>query len=44
MAALIAWALIGEQMPPVAWAGMALAALGVLIATRKPRPQRKRGP
>jgi drug/metabolite transporter (DMT)-like permease len=38
MAALIAWGLIGEEMPLVAWAGMGLAALGVLIATRKPRP------
>ena len=42
MAAFIAWALIGEEMPPVAWAGMGMAALGVLIATRKPRPRRKR--
>jgi len=41
MAALIAWALIGEKMPPVAWAGMGVAALGVLIATRKPSPRRK---
>jgi drug/metabolite transporter (DMT)-like permease len=36
LAALIAWALIGEAMPPLAWGGMALAALGVAIATRGP--------
>ena len=35
LAALIAWALLGEAMPPLAWAGMALAALGVAVATRK---------
>jgi drug/metabolite transporter (DMT)-like permease len=34
MAAVIAWVLLGEAMPPVAWAGMAIAAAGVLIATR----------
>jgi len=34
LAALIAWILIGEAMPPLAWGGMALAALGVAIATR----------
>jgi len=34
LAALIAWALLGEVMPPPAWAGMALAALGVAVATR----------
>ncbi len=34
MAALIAWVLIGEAMPPAAWVGMAVAAVGVLIATR----------
>ena len=35
VAALIAWALLGDTMPPLAWAGMALAALGVAAATRK---------
>jgi drug/metabolite transporter (DMT)-like permease len=35
MAALIAWGLIGEAMPPAAWAGMAVAAAGVALATRK---------
>jgi drug/metabolite transporter (DMT)-like permease len=33
--ALIAWPLLGEAMPPLAWAGMALAAAGVAIASRK---------
>ena len=32
MAALIAWVLLGEQMPPLAWAGMLVAAAGVAIA------------
>jgi drug/metabolite transporter (DMT)-like permease len=35
MSALMAWPLLGEQMPPLAWTGMALAALGVWIASRK---------
>lgn len=34
LAALIAWALLGEDMPALAWIGMALAALGVAIASR----------
>ncbi|MEZ5923339.1 MAG: DMT family transporter [Hyphomicrobiaceae bacterium] len=34
LAALIAWALVGEVMPPIAWAGLALAAVGVALATR----------
>lgn len=34
LAALIAWVTIGETMPPLAWAGLALAAAGVLLATR----------
>lgn len=33
LAALIAWVLIGEAMPLAAWGGMAIAALGVAIAT-----------
>ena len=37
MAALIAWGLIGEVMPPAAWAGMVVAAAGVALATRKIR-------
>jgi drug/metabolite transporter (DMT)-like permease len=35
MAALIAWGLIDEAMPLAAWAGMAVAAAGVALATRK---------
>ncbi|WP_428515726.1 DMT family transporter [Roseovarius sp.] len=35
LAAVLAWALLGEVMPPVAWGGMALAGTGVLLATRK---------
>lgn len=33
-AALIAWAVIGEAMPVLAWLGMAVAAAGVAIAAR----------
>ena len=32
--ALIAWALLGEVMPWLAWVGIAIAALGVAIASR----------
>lgn len=35
-AALIAWILIDESMPPLAWLGMALATAGVAIANRRP--------
>ncbi len=35
LSALIAWPLLGEAMPPVAWAGMALAAFGVALASRR---------
>lgn len=35
LAALLAWLLVGEVMPPVAWAGMAIAAVGVYLATRR---------
>ncbi len=38
IAAFIAWILIDEHMPPLAWAGFAVAAAGVLIATRAPTP------
>ena len=38
-AALIAWVVIGEAMPLLAWPGMALAAAGVYIATRRGVPQ-----
>ena len=35
LAAAFAWLIIGEIMPPIAWVGMAIAALGVFLATRK---------
>ena len=35
LAALMAWFMLDEIMPPYAWVGMALAALGVYVATRK---------
>ncbi|MEM7056359.1 MAG: DMT family transporter [Pseudomonadota bacterium] len=34
VAAFLAWLTLGEIMPPLAWAGMAIAIVGVLIATR----------
>lgn len=34
-AALAAWVMLGEHMPPLAWGGMVLAAVGVLLATRR---------
>ena len=34
LSALFAWPLLGEAMPPFAWAGMALAAAGVILARR----------
>ena len=41
IAAVIAWLLIGEAMPPLAWLGMALAAAGVAAANRPfPRAHR----
>lgn len=39
-AALLAWGLIGETLSPLAWAGMALAAAGVGLATRPAQPKR----
>lgn len=36
LAALCAWPMLGEVMPPLAWAGMALAGLGVALVSRKP--------
>jgi drug/metabolite transporter (DMT)-like permease len=35
LAALIAWAILGEALPAPAWLGMALAAVGVAVATRR---------
>ncbi|QHE93623.1 EamA family transporter [Pandoraea fibrosis] len=34
-AALAAWIMVGEHMPPLAWGGMVLAAIGVAMATRR---------
>ncbi len=34
LAALLAWLLLGEIMPPIAWIGMIVAAFGVYLATR----------
>ena len=36
LSALCAWPMLGEEMPPIAWAGMALAGLGVALVSRKP--------
>lgn len=35
LAALFAWPMLGEVMPPLGWAGMALAAVGVALASRR---------
>jgi drug/metabolite transporter (DMT)-like permease len=35
VAAVLAWVLLDEIMPPLAWAGMALAGVGVIMATRR---------
>jgi drug/metabolite transporter (DMT)-like permease len=37
MAALIGWVLLREEMPPLAWVGLSLAAAGVALATRTER-------
>jgi drug/metabolite transporter (DMT)-like permease len=34
LAALIAWVVLGELMPPLAWAGLGMAGAGVFLATR----------
>ena len=36
-AALFGWLLLEEEMPLLAWAGMAIAALGVILATKSKR-------
>ena len=41
-AALLAWILIGETMPPLAWVGMAVAAAGVALASGARFPRRTR--
>jgi drug/metabolite transporter (DMT)-like permease len=35
ISALFAWPLLGEAMPPLSWAGMALAGVGVALVSRK---------
>lgn len=35
LAALVAWFMLGELMPPLAWIGIAAASLGVFLATRR---------
>ena len=35
LAALFAWPILGEAMPPMAWAGMALAGVGIALVARK---------
>ena len=42
LSALFAWPLLGEVMPPLAWVGMALAALGVALVSRWPQPAPRR--
>ncbi len=37
LSALFAWPLLGEAMPPMAWGGMVLAALGVALVSRSAR-------
>ncbi|WP_420549106.1 DMT family transporter [Curvivirga sp.] len=39
LAALFGWFLLGEEMPIVAWGGMAITAIGVTLATRKKASQ-----
>ena len=39
ISALIAWPLLGEEIPPLGWGGFALAAIGVAIASRGPTPK-----
>lgn len=38
LSALIAWPLLGERLAPMAWVGMAIAALGVALVSRKAKP------
>lgn len=38
VSALIAWQVLGEQMTPLAWAGMFIAALGVFLAMKRSTP------
>jgi drug/metabolite transporter (DMT)-like permease len=38
LSALFAWPMLGEAMPALGWVGMALAATGVAMVSRKPAP------
>lgn len=40
-AALLSWLMLGETLPLLAWPGMAIAALGVILATRRPALERR---
>ncbi|MEX0347791.1 MAG: DMT family transporter [Paracoccaceae bacterium] len=40
LAATVAWIVLGEVMPPAAWAGMIVAGLGVFLATAKTKSSR----
>jgi drug/metabolite transporter (DMT)-like permease len=42
LAAAIAWAVLGEDLPGLAWVGMVLAAVGVWIATSASSPRGRR--
>jgi drug/metabolite transporter (DMT)-like permease len=44
LAAAIAWAVLGEDLPGLAWVGMVLAAVGVWIATSASSPRSRRPP
>jgi drug/metabolite transporter (DMT)-like permease len=44
LAAAIAWAVLGEELPGLAWVGMVLAAVGVWIATSASSPRSRRPP
>ena len=40
-AGMLAWLILDEVMPPLAWAGMVLAGIGVLLATARERERQK---
>lgn len=43
VASLLAWFVLGEAMPPLAWAGMVLAGAGVMVASKATSGQTGRG-
>lgn len=43
VAAIFAWIMLGEVMPPLAWVGIALAGLGVWLATARQREAAREG-